>query len=166
MVSFNLHSFARLQGADSATTSTRSRNCTSCQVNVNFNVNLHCFRLSKVSYYFNCQWSIVFYFLRLRRYVLRLRFSYGYGYDLVITAPSLRLRHHRYGYDIIVTATTSSLLLRPLEAYIYDFFDFYDINLFLDHLAIKIDVLKLKLKFKLKLKLQAPWLPQVHSCSE
>ena len=69
--------------------------------------------------------QLYFISFRLRRCVLRLRFSYGYGYDLVITAPSLRLRHLRYGYDIIVTATTSSLLLRPLEAYIYDF---YDIN--------------------------------------
>ena len=50
------------------------------------------------------------------------------SYVIVITAPSLRLRHLRYGYDIIVTATTSSLLLRPLEAYIYDFHDIYDIN--------------------------------------
>jgi len=123
MASLNLHSFARLQGANSAINLGHVTTG-----HVNFNVNLHCFRLSKVSYYFNCQWSIVFYFLRLRRCVLRLRFSYGYGYDLVITAPSLRLRHHRYGYDIIVTATTSSLLLRPLEAYIYDFHDIYDIN--------------------------------------
>ena len=69
--------------------------------------------------------QLYFISFRLRRYVLRLRFSYGYGYDLVITALSLRLRHLRYGYDIIVTAMTSSLLLRPLEAYIYDF---YDIN--------------------------------------
>jgi hypothetical protein len=56
---------------------------------------------------FRCQRSVVIsivnvncilFFLRLRRYVLRLR-------------------HHRYGYDIIVTVTTSTLLLRLLEAY-------------------------------------------------
>jgi hypothetical protein len=59
--------------------------------------------------------------------------------------PSGPLRHHRYCCDSLKPTSSS-------------------FNLFLDHLAIKIDVLKLKLK--LKLKLQAPWLPQVHSCSE
>jgi len=48
--------------------------------------------------------QLYFISFRLRRYGLQLRFSYGYGYDLVITAPSLRLRH--------------PLPLRLLEAYL------------------------------------------------